>query len=65
MMPKLGKNLFTNVALSAVSAFVVELMMHEKMRNRLKRGLVGFRDFMSQLKSAGADAYRKSRGRVR
>ncbi len=60
-MLKWGKGSLSNVILGAASAFVVDVLMDEKMRGRMKKGFRSFKNFMKQLGGEGADAYRKSR----
>ncbi len=64
MLPKLSKNFISTTILSALSAFVVDVLMDEKIRNRMKRGVVNCRNFIKQLAREGAEAYRNNRDRV-
>ncbi len=63
MLPKFNKNFITTTILSALSAFVVDVFMDEKIRIRMKNGFTSCKDFMKQLRREGADAYRKNRRR--
>ncbi len=57
----IGKGFFTKIAVGAVSVFAAEFLFNKKTWTGVKKGFTNFKNFVKQLCTEGAEAYRKGR----